>query len=84
MSIYRFNENATYEQIRSAARQRLTADRKAGGIRKVRADKLGPILAHHVTDTATKGEPCVTCGEDWPCLTIRTILSRRSLRPGSG
>lgn len=77
MSIYRLNQDATYEQIRTAARQRLTADRNAGGSRKQRADKLGPVLARHVTNTGAKSEPCAACGEDWPCDTIRLILSPR-------
>ena len=54
MSIYRLNENATYEQIRDAARQRLTADRNAGGTRKARADRLGHELTRHVTAAGDK------------------------------
>lgn len=75
MSIHALNEAASYEQIRDAARQRLTKDRQAGGARKTRADRLGPKLARHVTSTGDKGDPCIACGRAWPCGTIRVILA---------
>ena len=82
MSIYRLNENASYEQIRNAARQRLSADRAAGGRGEVRADRLGPELTRHVTAAREKGDPCIACGRAWPCGTIRFILSPKEPRRG--
>ena len=69
------NENATYEQIRNAARQRLVRDRQAGGALKTLADRLGPQLARHVTDSGLKGDPCQECGEQWPCQKVVFILT---------
>ena len=73
MSIHWLNEDASYEQIRNAARQRLTTDRAAGGSRKARADQHGPALARHVTASGHKRDPCSACGQEWPCDTIRII-----------
>jgi len=68
-------EGKSYEQILETAYFRLDSERKAG-------DRTGiaKLMEHqewdqHVTTSRRVGDPCVRCGDPWPCGPIVHILS---------
>jgi hypothetical protein len=74
MSSYPIGEDDSYDAIRAHVRERLAADRDAGGHRREWADRLESDLDRHVTADGVKGDRCLECGQPWPCDVIRFIL----------